>query len=143
VEQTHVTLLRYDFPLEAHIWTFEGAVCARYILKTMGHPLAEEFRNDVFKSQRMIASKDDLREFVAAWLKRRGKPMPPVIDPDGSLAKEVSADYELGRRLNVEFTPTIVVVTRNQYQVVAGTREGSNDASELLPVVKAAIAQTK
>src|SRR5580698_1416567 len=28
IEQTHVPLLRYDFPLEQHIWTFEGAVCA-------------------------------------------------------------------------------------------------------------------
>src|SRR5580704_10433231 len=34
VKQTHVALLRYDFPIESHVWTFEGAVCARYIQDT-------------------------------------------------------------------------------------------------------------
>lgn len=28
---THVPILRFDFPIEAHIWTQQGAVCARYI----------------------------------------------------------------------------------------------------------------
>ncbi len=30
-EQFHVPLLRHDFPLPQHIWTFEGAVDARYL----------------------------------------------------------------------------------------------------------------
>jgi protein-disulfide isomerase len=67
--------------------------------------------------------------------------MPTDIDPNGILAKEVSADFELGKRLNVEYTPTVVVVTRDQYQVVCGTKDGTNDASQLLQVVEGAIAQ--
>jgi len=142
-QQTHVALVRHDFPLEAHIWTFEGAVCARYIQDKIGPQLADEFRSAVFASQASIGSKDDLHSFMAAWLRKHGKQMPSVIDPDGALAKEVGADRDLGIRLNVEWTPTVVVVTRNEYQVVCGTKDGPNDPARILPVVQAAIAKAR
>jgi protein-disulfide isomerase len=142
VEQTHVPMVRYDFPLEAHIWTFEGAVDARYIQHTLGAKLADEFRGDVFASQQMIMSKDDLHQFTALWLRKHEKQMPAQVDPNGTLAKEVNADLDLGKRLNLGFTPTVVVVTRNQYQVVCGTKEGANDPAQILPTIKAAMAKT-
>jgi protein-disulfide isomerase len=141
VKETHVALLRYDFPLEAHVWTFAGAVCARYVQDTYGPAMAEEFRSTVFKTQNMYSSEEDIHEFLAKWLEKRGKKMPAVFDPGGKLGKEVTADAELGKRLNVEFTPTVVVVTRNNYQVVCGTRDGANDPAKILEVVKAAMAQ--
>jgi protein-disulfide isomerase len=138
-QQTHVPLVRYDFPLVAHIWTFEGAVDARYIQHTLGAKLADDFRSDVFASQGVITSKDDIHQFTAAWLKKHGQKMPA---PNGTLAKEVSADLDLGKRLNLQYTPTIVVVTRNAYQVVCGTQYGANDPTQILPIVKAALAKT-
>jgi protein-disulfide isomerase len=141
VKQTHVALLRYDFPIEAHVWTFSGAVCARYVQDTYGPAMAEEFRSAVFKTQNMYSSEEDIHRFLATFLERRGKKMPAVFDPGGKLGKEVTADYELGKRLNVEFTPTVVIVTRNNYQVVCGTKEGANDPAKILEVVKAAMAQ--
>ena len=141
-QQTHVPLVRYDFPLVAHIWTFEGAVDARYIQHTLGAKLAEDFRSDVFASQGVITSKDDLHQFTAAWLQKHGQKMPAVVDPNGTLAKEVNADLDLGKRLNLQYTPTIVVVTRNAYQVVCGTKDGANDPAQILPIVKAALAKT-
>jgi protein-disulfide isomerase len=54
----------------------------------------------------------------------------------------VQADYALGRRLNVEYTPTLVVVTRDHYQVVCGTKDGL-DPARLPSVVAAAVAQTQ
>jgi protein-disulfide isomerase len=143
VKETHATLLRYDFPLEAHVWTFEGAVCARYIQDNMGPQLAEEFRSAVFKFQNMISSEEDLHSFMSNWLEKRGRKMPAKIDPSGKLAKVVTSDLELGRRLNVEWTPTVVVVTKNNYQVVCGTQFGPNDPAQILAVVKAAIAQAR
>jgi hypothetical protein len=142
VAKTHVKLLRYDFPLPAHIWTFDGAVFARYIQEKISPKLADQFRTDVFASQQMIGSKEDLYQFAAQWLKTHGHTMPSQIDPTGALAKEVQADVDLGKRLNVEFTPTVVVVTRNQYQAVCGTRDGANDPAQILPIVEAAMAQT-
>jgi protein-disulfide isomerase len=143
VKQTHVALLRYDFPLPAHVWTFAGAVCARYVQETYGPAMAEEFRSAVFKSQSMYSSEDDIHRFLATWLTKHGKKMPPVWDPGGKLGKKVTADYELGKRLNVEWTPTVVVVTRNDYQVVCGTKGGANDPTKILEVVKGAMAQAK
>ena len=138
--KAHVPLLRYDFPIPAHIWTFQGAVCARYIQNKISPAMAEEYRKDVFASQRSISSKDDLKRFTQAWLQRRHQQMPFVMDPDGSLAKAVKADFDLGLRVNVEFTPTVVVVTNDKYQVVCGTRTGSDDPAQIFPVVQAAIA---
>ena len=143
VKQTGVRLVRYDFPLEAHVWTFEGAVCARYIQDKISPELAGQFRTDVFASQRMIYSKDDIHQFTANWLKKHGRQMPAVLDPNGTLAKEVSADLELGKRLNVEYTPTIVVVTRSQYQAVCGTHDGKCEPEQIVAVVKGAMAQAK
>jgi len=143
VKETHVAELRYDFPLPQHIWTFEGAVCARYIQDAISPRLADEFRSDVFQSQNMISSVDDIHRYTAGWLAKRGRKMPDAIDPTGRFAKEVSADRDLGRRLNVEWTPTVVVVTRNNYQVVCGTKDGPNDPAQILAVVKGAMAQAK
>ena len=143
VEQTHVPYVRYDFPLEAHIWTFDGAVCARYIQDKISPKLADEFRSDVFASQGLIATKDDIHQFTSEWLQKHGQKMPAVIDPDGSLAKEVIADRTLGERLNVQFTPTVVVVTRDQYQAVCGTSDGMCDPTQILKVVQGAMAQAK
>ncbi|WP_348269952.1 thioredoxin domain-containing protein [Edaphobacter paludis] len=142
-EQYHVPLVRYDFPLAQHIWTFDGAVNARYLQDKVSPKLADEYRSAVFVAQMSISSKDDLRQFTDHWMQQHGQKMPPVIDPGGLLAREVQADYDLGKRLNVEYTPTLVVVTRNNYQVVGGTAEGPNDPTKLAGVVEGAIAQTK
>ncbi|MGD0444289.1 MAG: thioredoxin domain-containing protein [Edaphobacter sp.] len=141
-QKYHVPLLRHDFPLAQHIWTFDGAVCARYLQDKVSPKLAEEYRSAVFLSQASIASKDDLRQFTQRWMQQHGQQMPFLMDPKGELAAEVQADYALGRRLNVEYTPTLVVVTRDHYQVVCGTKDGPSDPAKLPTVVAAAIAQT-
>jgi hypothetical protein len=58
---THVPIMRYDFPLQAHVWTFQGAVDARYIQEKINLKLAEAYRSDVFAAQRTIANKEDHR----------------------------------------------------------------------------------
>jgi protein-disulfide isomerase len=37
--------------------------------------------------------------------------LPFVVDPDGKLAAQVNADKELGRRLGIQHTPTIYIVS--------------------------------
>jgi protein-disulfide isomerase len=139
-EQNHVPLLRYDFPIPSHIWTFDGAVCARYLQDNVSPKLAEQYRSAVFASQMSINSKEDIQQFTSRWLQQHGQRMPFVMDPKGALAAKVRADFELGQRLNVEWTPTIVVVTRNNYQIVCGT-EALKDATQLFPILHAAISQ--
>ena len=139
-KQTHVALIRRDFPLPQHAWASQGAVLARYIEEKISPQLAEQYRSDVFAAQSAIANKDDLYQFTSGWLQKHGKKMPSTVDPDGTLAKEVNADVDLGKRLNVAYTPTVVIVTANAYQVVCGTGQGANDPEQILPVVKAALA---
>jgi len=139
-KETHVPLLRHDFPLPQHTWAFQGAVLARYIQDKISPQLAEQYRSDVFAAQDAIANKDDLYQFTSGWLQKHGKKMPSAVDPDGALAKEVNADVDLGKRLNIAYTPTVVVVTANAYQVVCGTGQGANDPAEILPVATAATA---
>jgi len=138
-QQSHVRLVRYDFPIAAHIWTFQGAVCARYIQDKISPELADQYRTDVFAAQRSIENKDDLQRFTMQWFSKHGKQMPFVVDADGSLARKVNADFALGMRLNVELTPTVVVVTKDRYQVVCGIPGGLNDPHQIPSVVKAAV----
>jgi hypothetical protein len=135
-----VPIVRHDFPIASHIWTFNGAVCARYIEDKINPRLAGEYRSAVFASQSAIASKEDIQRFTIQWLQKHGQQMPFVLDPDGHLAAEVQADSDLGRRLGLTETPTIVVVTQNNYQLVCG-KEGARDPMQLFPILRAAIDQ--
>ncbi len=61
--------------------------------------------------------------------------MPFVVDPQGTLTKEVQADYALGERIGLTQTPTIWVVTpKNWIQVT--------DVTQLYQTIDAAIAQS-
>ncbi len=128
-------------PIRSHIWTFQGAVDARYIQKQYGQQASEFFRGDLFKAQMSIASLDDLQRFTQDWLQAHGKQAPMLIDPDGSLARQVQADLDVSHRLNVGWTPTIVVVTAGKQQVVAGANGIESKPEDLAPVVQAALAQ--
>jgi hypothetical protein len=141
--ETHAPIERYDLPIPSHVWTYEGAVCARYIQDRISPQLASQFRTDLFAAQMRIASNEDVLQFTQSWLQRHGKPMPFVMDPDGSLAKQIDADVELGRRLNVGWTPTIIVVTDRKQQVICGANAEGGDPREIVPVVKAALAQVE
>ena len=142
--QEHVPLVRYDFPITAHVWTFQAAVNARYMEDTLHNAgLAEQYRSDVFKMQRQISGKDDLQQYTVRWLQQHGQQVPFVVDPTGSLAKRVKADYDLGVKMNLQFTPTVIVVTHEHYQVLAGLKDSANDPKLLAPAVEGALVQTR
>ena len=140
-EKEHVPVVRRDFPLPAHVWTFDGAVFARYLEDKVNPQIAAAYRTDVFASQRQIGSKDDLQQFNLRWMKAHGLVMPATVDPTGALAARVKADLNLGEQLHVTLTPTIVVVTPTHYQVVCGTAAGANDPTQLDAVVQGALAE--
>ncbi len=141
--QYHVPLVRYDFPLQMHVWSRDAAVFARYLQDKVSPKLADDYRTALFAQQISIGSKDDLQNFTRKFMAQHGQSMPFVVDPSGALAAQVQADYKLGERLNVNRTPTIVVVTPTKYQVISGNESGPSDANRLFPVLDAAVAQTK
>lgn len=109
-EKYHIPLVRHDFPLPQHAWSFDAAVDARWF-DTKSPKLGDDFRDAVFAHQRDIASPDDLRSFADTFAKKYGLQLPFAVDPSGALAAKVKADYALGQRVGIEHTPTIWVVT--------------------------------
>ena len=111
----HVPRVHYDFIIPGHMWSRTAAIYARYLQDKVSLQMAEDFRRDVFASQRLIASPDDLQQFTRRWFQAHGQAMPFVIDPTGKCAAEVEADCALGRRVGVAHTPTLVVATAHQW----------------------------
>ncbi len=144
--QYHVPVVRYDFPLKMHVWSFDAAVFARYLQDKVNPRLADDYRTAVFAQQASLSSKDDLQNFTRHFLQGHGQQMPFVVDPTGALATKVRTDYALGERLNVTRTPTIIVVTPGRWQAVTGNDgndTASNDVNRIYPTLEAALAQTK
>jgi protein-disulfide isomerase len=107
-----IPLVRHDFPLPMHAWSFNAAVNARWFdnhSKTVG----DEYRDQVFANQASIVSPEVLLEFTQKFAAGHGLSLPFATDPQGKLAALVKADYALGQRIGIEHTPTIWVVTAN------------------------------
>jgi protein-disulfide isomerase len=135
VEHYKIPLIRHDFPLRMHLWSFDAAVNARYLQDKVSPKTAEDYRGAVFSAQTSIASKEDLRNFTQRWFQSHKLTMPFVVDPQGTLTKEVQADYALGERIGLTQTPTIWVVTpKNWIQVT--------DPTQLFQTIDSALAQT-
>jgi protein-disulfide isomerase len=130
-----IPLLRHDFPLAMHVWSFDAAVNARYLQDKVNPGIAEEYRRQVFASQTAIASKDDLSNFTRKFFQSHGTAMPFVVDPGGQLTKEVKADFAIGERIGLSQTPTIWVVTANHWVQVT-------DPTKLYETIDEALAET-
>lgn len=111
VAHYRIPLDERDFPLRMHIWSRDAAVFDRYLHDKVSPEVALDYRRQAFASQYRIASKDDLNNFTKQFMTSHGKQMPFVVDPTGQFAREVQADYDLGEKLGLNETPTIVVVT--------------------------------
>jgi protein-disulfide isomerase len=134
VDKYKIPLVRHDFPLKMHVWSFDAAVIARYIQDKISAQAAEEYRRAVFANQTAIASKEDLNAFTQKYFQSHGRVMPFVIDPNGLFAAEVHADYTLGERVGLTQTPSIFIVTQKGYTQV-------NDVTQLYAMLDTAIAE--
>jgi protein-disulfide isomerase len=105
--------VRHDFPLPMHSWSFNAAVNARWFDAAKGKALGDEYRDEVFANQASISNPDALRQFTERFAAGHHIALPFAIDPQGKLAAGVKADQDLGRRIGIEHTPTIWVVTAN------------------------------
>jgi dipeptidyl aminopeptidase/acylaminoacyl peptidase/protein-disulfide isomerase len=106
----NIPWVRHDFPLPQHAWAFPAAVNARWF-DTRSRKVGNEYRDEVFASQAAILDPDGLRQFTEKFAESRGLDLPSAIDPQGTLAALVKADYVLGLGIGVKHVPTIWVVT--------------------------------
>ena len=111
-EKYKIPLIRHDFPLPFHAWSFQAAVNARWF-DTKSKAVGDEYRDQVFANQQSITGLDMLARFTQEFAQKHGIALPFALDPQGKLASDVKADYALGQRIGIEHTPTIWVVTAN------------------------------
>ena len=108
-----IPVVRHDFPLAFHKWSFDAAVLARYF-DTHSKKIGNEFRDQCFAHQLEI-NKDNLHAFAEKFATEHKISLPFVVDPQGKLAAEVTADRNLGNSLKLEHTPTIYVVSNKSH----------------------------
>jgi protein-disulfide isomerase len=104
-----IPIIRHDFPLPMHNWSFEASVIARYF-DTTSKQLGNDFRDYIFEHQPEI-SPATLRSFADKFAADHKLALPFVVDPQGKLAAAVTADRDLGQRVGIQHTPTIYVVS--------------------------------
>jgi protein-disulfide isomerase len=104
-----IPVVRHDFPLPFHKWSFDAAVIARYF-DTHSKQLGNQYRDYMFEHQPEVTA-ENLRGFAEKFAADHKVDLPFVVDPQGKLASEVSADRDLGKSIHLEHTPTIYVVS--------------------------------
>jgi protein-disulfide isomerase len=104
-----IPLVRHDFPLPMHNWSYDAAVMARYFDAT-SKALGNEFRDYIFSNQLEINPKN-LRGYAEKFASEHKVEFPFVVDPQGKYAAEVNADRDMGKAIKLEHTPTVYIVS--------------------------------
>jgi len=131
--------LRHDFPLPYHAWSFEAAVNAHWF-DTKSKAVGDEYRDQVFANQASIYNPNALRQFTAKFAASHSIALPFAIDPQGKFAAMVKADQAAGKRVGIEHTPTVFIVTSNSKG--APYIEVDHPNQDLYRVIDQAIADT-
>ena len=104
-----IPVVRHDFPLPMHNWSYDAAIIARYF-DTRSKQLGNDFRDYIFEHQPEITP-PTLRAFAEKFATDHKVELPFVVDPQGKLAEGINQDKNLGQRVGINHTPTIYVVS--------------------------------
>ncbi len=104
-----IPVIRHDFPLPMHPWSYDAAVFARYF-DTHSKELGNQFRDYIFENQ-LEVNRQNLRSYAEKFGAAHKVDLPFVIDPNGKLAAEVNADRDLGKAIKLDHTPTVYIVS--------------------------------
>ncbi len=106
-----IPVVRYDFPLPMHNWSYDAAVMARYF-GSKSPELGVAFREYIFQHQPEITPQN-LRSYAEKFAKDHNTVLPFVVDPQGKFAAEVRRGKDVGTRVGIQHTPTLYVVSNN------------------------------
>ncbi len=119
-----IPLVRHDFPLPMHNWSYDAAVMARYF-DSISKPLGDEFRDYIFANQFEIVPQN-LRGYAERFAAQHKLDFPFVVDPQGKFAAEVNADRDIGKAIKLDHTPTVYIVgSRNPSRPYVEMKEPS------------------
>ena len=104
-----IPVVRHDFPLPMHPWSYQAAVMARYF-DTHSKELGNQFRDYIFENQ-LEVNVQNLRSYAEKFATAHKVELPFIIDPNGKLAAQVNADRDLGQAIKLDHTPTVYIVS--------------------------------
>jgi protein-disulfide isomerase len=107
-----IPVIRHDFPLPFHTWSYEAALMARFF-DTHSKALGNEFRVYIFSNQ-LEVTPQNLRGFAEKFGTEHKVELPFVVDPEGKFAALINADKELGKAINIQHSPTLYVVSNKR-----------------------------
>jgi len=120
-----IPVVRHDFPLPNHPWSYQAAVLARYF-DTHSKALGNDFRDYIFENQ-LEVNLQNLRGYAEKFATEHKVDLPFVIDPNGKLAAQVNADRDLGKAIKLDHTPTVYIVSnRNPNRPYVEVKEPSS-----------------
>ena len=130
-----IPVVRHDFPLPMHNWSYQAAVMARYF-DTHSKALGNEFRDYIFENQLEI-NPQNLRGYAEKFATAHKVDLPFVIDPTGKLAALVNADRDVGKAIKLDHTPTVYVVSnRNPNRPFVEVKDNNQLYSTIDAVMK-------
>ncbi len=104
-----IPVIRHDFPLPGHNWSYQAAVMARYF-DTHSKALGNDFRDYIFENQLEI-NPANLRSYGEKFAAAHKVDLPFAIDAGGKLSALVNADRDLGKAIKLDHTPTVYIVS--------------------------------
>jgi protein-disulfide isomerase len=138
VKQAGVTykipVIRHDFPLPMHNWSYQAAVNARYF-DTHSKQLGNDYRDYIFEHQVEILP-TTLRGFSEKFAADHKVDLPFVVDPQGKLAAEVNADRDIGKAIQLQHTPTIYVVSNKPQKPFVEVKEPHSELFTTIDAMK-------
>ncbi len=137
--QYKIPLVRHDFLIPGHVWSRQAAINARFF-DTKNPALGSSYRDYVLANQVSIETLDELRDLTQKFAQAHGVALPFAIDPMGKFAAEIQADVDLGKRIGVEHTPTIWIVTSGGH---APAYTEVVDTNRLFQTIDQVLAETK
>ena len=132
----NVPLVRHDFPLPKHTWSFEAAVIAKYF-DSKSKTLGSAWRDYCFENQPAITP-ESLRGRAEKFAAQNSATLPFVVDPDGKFANEVKSDFALGQQVGIEHTPTIYVVSNSASKPVVEVTDPAQQLYSTIDQMKSA-----
>jgi protein-disulfide isomerase len=130
-----IPVVRHDFPLPMHNWSYQAAVMARYF-DTHSKAVGNEFRDYIFENQLEI-NPQNLRSYAEKFATAHKIELPYVIDPSGKLAALVNADRDLGKAIKLDHTPTVYIVSnRNPSKPYVEVKDNNQLYSTIDAVMK-------
>ena len=130
----HIPVVLHDYPLPKHTWSFQAAVFARFFdtKDTKSLKLGNDYRGYIYQNQNLILDQAGLNYYTKKFADDHKVLLPSAVDPQGKLTEKVKADYALGQKIGLKYTPTIFVVGQNNAVTPFVEVEDRNQLSQII-----------